>query len=404
MLRLLALVLPALWLGNVPAQAVIVASGDGTQNTTAPADDPGFANVGVKGGLSVVYLGNRWVVTAAHVGMGTVTFGGVPYAAIPGTLVSFETSPGKLADLIAFKLREDPGLPTLAIASTTPPAGSSVNSSVVMIGHGRDRGASTQWTPPPPPQTGPIDGWLWGPGYAMRWGTNLVGGAPTNVTIGSNVSRAFWTDFTNASATASEAQAAEGDSGGALFVKPQSVGSWQLAGVLFAIGAFSGQPASSALYGNVTYALDLAFYRSAILAVTTRPACNDGIEDDGDGLVDFPNDPGCSSATDLDERSPLLPCDDGADDDGDGLADYPADPGCKDPAWTRENPACDDGIDNDGDGAIDWDGGATNGKPDARCVATGSWQMAEAPGCGLGVELVALIPLLARWRRRRRAD
>jgi len=59
-------------------------SGDGTQNTTAPLDDPGWANLGIRGGISAVYLGNRRVVTAAHVGIGSVTFRGVLYDAIPG--------------------------------------------------------------------------------------------------------------------------------------------------------------------------------------------------------------------------------------------------------------------------------------------------------------------------------
>ncbi len=392
MLRMLApILLLALVLGNVTAQAVIVASGDGTQNTTAPLDDPGWANLGNRGGLSAVYLGNRWVLTAAHVGIGSVTFDGVVYDAIPGTTSSFETAPGQLADLIVFKLRDDPGLPALAIASASPPIGTAV----VMIGNGRNRGAATSWNG--------IDGWLWGTGYTKRWGTNLVGSAPANVTIGSKLSRAFWTEFTQApppQVTAHEAQAATGDSGGALFA--DNGGGWELGGVLFAIAAFGGQPANSAFYGNLTYAVDLAFYRSAILAVTTRPACNDGIDDDGDGLVDFPDDPGCASADDLDERSPLLVCDDGADNDGDGLADYPADPGCKDPAWALENPRCDDDLDNDGDGTVDWDGGAAHGTPDAYCVDNGSWQDREAPpgNCGLGAELAVLIPLLARWRRR----
>ena len=52
-------------------------------------------------------------------------------------------------------------------------------------------------------------------------------------------------------------------------------------------------------------------------------------------------------------------CDDGVDNDGDGLIDYQADgtgdPGCTDPTDTGEQgaAACDDGLDNDGDGKID---------------------------------------------------
>jgi arylsulfatase A-like enzyme len=91
-------------------------------------------------------------------------------------------------------------------------------------------------------------------------------------------------------------------------------------------------------------------------------------------------------------------CSDGIDDDGDGLIDYPDDPGCRDPQWLYENPKCDDGLDNDDDGNIDWDGGPGGGTPDAQC--TTAWRNRE---CGLGFELVLLAPLLARLRRARSA-
>jgi len=59
--------------------------------------------------------------------------------------------------------------------------------------------------------------------------------------------------------------------------------------------------------------------------------CADGLDNDADGLIDHPDDPGCADASDLSERSPLLVCDDGADNDGDELIDFPSDPGCEDP-------------------------------------------------------------------------
>jgi len=57
-------------------------------------------------------------------------------------------------------------------------------------------------------------------------------------------------------------------------------------------------------------------------------ACSDGIDNDGDGAIDFPNDQGCSSADDDNEVNPT--CIDLIDNDGDGLIDFPADPGCTD--------------------------------------------------------------------------
>ena len=97
----------------------------------------------------------------------------------------------------------------------------------------------------------------------------------------------------------------------------------------------------------------------------------------------------------------LAPCGDGLDNDGDGLTDYPADPGCRDAAWETESPACDDNLDNDGDGKRDWDGAGV-GAPDPQCTAP--WKRAENGGkaCGLGFELVFLTPLALRLRRLKR--
>jgi hypothetical protein len=60
-------------------------------------------------------------------------------------------------------------------------------------------------------------------------------------------------------------------------------------------------------------------------------------------------------------------CDDGLDNDGDGAIDYPDDPGCLAPDSIREDPPCDDGLDNDGDGLIDWDGAGV-AHPDPECT------------------------------------
>jgi hypothetical protein len=68
---------------------------------------------------------------------------------------------------------------------------------------------------------------------------------------------------------------------------------------------------------------------------TCRPAaCNDGLDNDGDGIADFPNDPGCTASSDTDESdscpsgADCPACSDGIDDDGDGLIDYPDDTAC----------------------------------------------------------------------------
>lgn len=85
--------------------------------------------------------------------------------------------------------------------------------------------------------------------------------------------------------------------------------------------------------------------------------CRDGLDNDNDGLVDHPEDPGCSSLDDDSEQDPRA-CSDGVDNDSDGLTDFPDDPGCSGPSDHSEQDsqpvaACEDGVDNDGDGLID---------------------------------------------------
>jgi hypothetical protein len=91
-----------------------------------------------------------------------------------------------------------------------------------------------------------------------------------------------------------------------------------------------------------------------------------GADDDGDGLADFPDDPGCDDADDNSEHSPGLVCDDGFDNDSDFTIDYPADSGCTSSLDATET---------------------TPGLP--------------PPSCGAGPELALLLPVLRALRRRR---
>ena len=87
--------------------------------------------------------------------------------------------------------------------------------------------------------------------------------------------------------------------------------------------------------------------------------CGDTIDNDGDGKIDYPADPGCTGLNDNSELDPA--CIDGRDNDGDGKIDYPADPGCASTADTDETdligpppPQCSDSLDNDLDRVIDF--------------------------------------------------
>ncbi len=88
-------------------------------------------------------------------------------------------------------------------------------------------------------------------------------------------------------------------------------------------------------------------------------------------------------------------CNDEDDDDGDLLVDYPADPGCSGPTDLSESPDCSDGLDNDGEGTIDGS--------DPHCAGpNGSEWPPLHPSCGLGVEVTLVLAGLLLLRRRAR--
>ncbi|MSP73509.1 MAG: hypothetical protein EXR76_15330 [Myxococcales bacterium] len=74
--------------------------------------------------------------------------------------------------------------------------------------------------------------------------------------------------------------------------------------------------------------------------------CLNGIDDDGNGRVDFPSDAGCLEATDREETPPdVVPvCANDEDDDGDGSVDYPLDFGCIAASGNSELDRCGDGV------------------------------------------------------------
>jgi hypothetical protein len=362
---------------------VLIASGDGTGNTTAPPSDPGWSHVGAVGLLTAVYLGDAWVLTANHVGTGPITLGGVTYPVVANSSVrlAHTQTPLVLTDLLMFRLVSDPGLETLPIAASSPP----VTTEALLIGRGRDRGNPYTWNG--------HAGWYWLSTYAQRWGTNAVSQAAVDVNLAGAPLRVVAFSFDDLGGGPPEAIGTVGDSGGAAFVGND------LAGILIAVWKYGGQLAATSVYGNGTYVADLSYYRDQILTIAAERACSNGLDDDGDGLFDL-EDPGCYAADDPFETNAIIPCDDGFDSDGDGLVDWPDDPGCQLAISLMEDPACDDGLDNDGDTHVDWDGGA-GGTADPQCSGK-PWRNSEAPpsGCGLGFELVLLAPLFAYRRRR----
>ena len=268
--RTLVAVLCVAWIGH-PALAVVIDTGDGTGNTTAPPDDPGWANVGTIGGLTGAYLGDGWVLTANHVGDGAIVLQGITYQPLAGSRVRFEKPPGSYADLIVYRIQGQPPLPPLVLADTTP----GLDDEVTMIGNGWNREAGlTYWdidwleVSPPPPAA--FAGYKrFGGGKSMRWGRNIVTATDLDIVIGGSTTRSFEVIFDQSGGVTDEAQAVPGDSGGPVFIKRG--GQWQLAGILFGMGIFENQPSGTAVFGQTSQAVDVAFYRDEILEVITPP-------------------------------------------------------------------------------------------------------------------------------------
>jgi hypothetical protein len=69
----LALVLASVL--SVAASAVLIDGPEGSREVTPPPE-PELSNIGTRGGLSAIYLGNGVVLTTNHVGAGDVSFDG----------------------------------------------------------------------------------------------------------------------------------------------------------------------------------------------------------------------------------------------------------------------------------------------------------------------------------------
>ncbi|HIF97757.1 MAG TPA: trypsin-like serine protease [Myxococcales bacterium] len=249
------------------ASALVLDDGKGQGNTTAPENDPGWRNVGQHlGSPSVVYLGNRWILTADHVGASIVILEGKRYDPVSGSLIRLKNSDGTQADLLLFKIAKDPGLPMLAIAES--PA--AVGEQVILVAAGSSR--SERLSAHLEGQT-LIDGFSWKEDRTKRWGSNIIESAPKFIEQTGTKTEAVAMVFDRIETprgTPHEASAARGDSGGALFAHADAMdpdSDWVLSGILFSVGTRSGFPGESSFYGDVTWAADLSYYRDKIIEV-----------------------------------------------------------------------------------------------------------------------------------------
>lgn len=71
------------------------------------------------------------------------------------------------------------------------------------------------------------------------------------------------------------------------------------------LGEFSGF-ASGDISGQISFNCANCAVKTDWRPRSARPQCNNSIDDDGDGKIDYPADPGCSSLDDTDETNTFL--------------------------------------------------------------------------------------------------
>ena len=201
-----------------PVHAIVFFSQGNDANLTSPGGGLPWDNVvqmqSSTGPIGTgVYLGNRYVLTAGHVGpLASVKVGYVDYFLDSSPAVAIGT-----ADMKLVRLASDPGLGGVRLNSNPSADGGAAH----LVGYGVGRADSSALS------SSPV---TWGDSSTAikRWGTNFVDGAIDAALVGGYTSDLLRTQF-NSNAGANEAALTIYDSGSALF---RQIGSdWYLVGL-----------------------------------------------------------------------------------------------------------------------------------------------------------------------------
>ncbi len=246
-----------LWLLFSPvdqARAIVFSSQGNDANLISPGGGLPWDNVvQMQSGTGPigtgVYLGNRYVLTAGHVGpLASVKVGYVDYLLDSSPAVAIGT-----ADMKLVRLASDPGLNGVRLNNNSLGDGGEA----YLVGYGVGRASSSLLG------SNPV---TWGDSSTAikRWGTNFVDLAISAKQVGVYTSDLLRTEF-NSNAGADEAALTIYDSGSALF---QKIGSeWYLVG----IGAYvqnSGYSFASAQFNSTesddSYFIRISSYSTAV--------------------------------------------------------------------------------------------------------------------------------------------
>lgn len=262
------------------AGAIVMNNETGLENaahqiaTVAPANQgklstvhtfPYWEHVGMVGMGSGIYLGDGWVLTSAHVGCYPfVMSDGSNYKPIYDSWKVLQNPDGGTADLAIFRVQTKGSgsklsqLGNLMIGKLAPEE----KSQLIMIGTGfTERTAVTAGTESTPV----VLGYQLQQRREKRWAFasfDKILEQPAH-TAGGHKTRCFVSSFHHNSL---EGQAADGDSGGAMFAYDARRGQWELVGCIFA----ASQLGTYVPFGSRTYLGELANYRFQLPAMNSR--------------------------------------------------------------------------------------------------------------------------------------
>ena len=259
-----------LTIASSSAQAIILYSGDNSANQTAPdtaridifnsvAKITNADGTGIVG--SAAHIKDKYLLTAEHVLYKNatprrthVTFDGTTYFAIDLNFLPIQIDS---ADLVLFKLTENPNLPETQLYTLN----NELNKTGTLIGWGYGRDANQA------DQTSTTRTWNWGTGLTInkRWGTNQIA-TTGNTNISGKVYDYLQTRL-NSNQGNNEASFAYYDSGSGLYIS--NSGTWQLAGITTAVTAINGTFTSTfAQFSgaqDANYFVRVSGYRQTIL-------------------------------------------------------------------------------------------------------------------------------------------
>jgi hypothetical protein len=219
--------------GGSTRAVILLGTGNPAANTTAPAGElagSGWQYQGTFGGFLGTPVAPQFFITAKHVGFQSSTFvnNGTSYDVLQGYGDPF-------SDLILWRVSG-----TFATFAPLVTAGHEPGQPLVVIGRGTQRGGEVI-------RDGQLRGWFWGGGDGVqRWGQNVV----TRIVNGGPLNQYVFAAFDQTGGP-NEAHLSVGDSGGAVFVREDSI--WKLAGISYAVDGpfFTDQFGNGQFFGAV---------------------------------------------------------------------------------------------------------------------------------------------------------